>query len=159
MVVVVSPLCHTRSPPPLLAQNSVYPDVSHNLHPPASAACRCAPRRVPASTAISWIRLPPLFRPWPSPRSLSAPVGLPNSVPSVSPVSFLPPCVLHHFPEYSGSWSFWVSIFVQGRGSGALPLPSICSSRPPPPPRYMGTPEISFYPSPPPLPPYPPPPL
>ena len=72
---IIIPLCSTRYPPPLPAQNSVHLNVSHSCHPPASAACLYAPRHMPASAAISHVHSPPLFCPWPAPRSLSSPGG------------------------------------------------------------------------------------
>ena len=72
---VVASLCRTRSPPPLPARNAFHLDISHTRHPPASAASLCAPRRVPASVAVSRVRSPPLCCLRRAPRSLLAPGG------------------------------------------------------------------------------------
>ena len=75
--VVAAPfsVCSTRSPPPLPVWNTVHLNVAHTRHPPASAACLCALIRMSASAAVYLVRSPPLFCPWPAPRSLSSPGG------------------------------------------------------------------------------------
>ena len=43
----------TRSQPPLLVQITAHLDVARTCHPPASAACPCAPHLVTASAGVS----------------------------------------------------------------------------------------------------------
>ena len=57
---VASPLSLARSPRPLLAWIIVHLDFVPTCHQPASAACLCAPRRMPASASVSRVYLPPL---------------------------------------------------------------------------------------------------
>ena len=57
---VASPLFLTRSPHPLPACIVVHLDLVTTHHPQASATCLCTPRRMPASAAVSRVRLPPL---------------------------------------------------------------------------------------------------
>ena len=71
--VIITPLCSTCYPTPLLERSSVHLDVAHTRHPPSSATCICAPHRVPESSAVSRVRSSPLCRPQPAPRSLSSP--------------------------------------------------------------------------------------
>ena len=51
---VVLPLshCNTCSPTPILTRYVFHLDFFHPYHPPASAACLCALRRVPASDSF-----------------------------------------------------------------------------------------------------------
>ena len=74
-------LCITRSPQPLLAWYVVHLYLSPILHLPVSYDCLCAPRREPASSAVSRVSLPLPFCPQPAPRSLLVPGGRPTLVP------------------------------------------------------------------------------
>ena len=62
LVVVLSPLCHTLSPPHFPEQNAFCLYVSHTCHPPASIACIFALRCIPVSSDISCVCSPPSFR-------------------------------------------------------------------------------------------------
>ena len=106
--IVAAPLCHTLYPPPNPERCAFHLKVSHT-HPPASAACLYAPRRMPASASVSRFNCPPHFRPRPASRSLLSPGGSPVVVLSVSHVSHLHTCVLHRLLVFSGSWYLWVS--------------------------------------------------
>ena len=57
------PYCFNGSPPPLLMRNASHLGVTLTRHPPASAAHPCAPRRMPASSAISCDDALPPFLP------------------------------------------------------------------------------------------------
>ena len=155
MVVLVAPLCHTLSPPPFLAHKAVHLDIAHTYHLPSSAICICALRCIPASAAVSWVRLPPLCRPRPASRSLSSPAGFVRRR-SLRLSCVLPPSLFA--APLPGIFWFLVSMgvhFVQGWGSRAPPLPGSRSSRPPP-PLHGHAGAISLTGSPPNLPPPPP---
>ena len=138
---VVTPLCSTCSPPPLPARIAMYLDVSHTFHPPASAACLCNPRRVPASAAVSCICLPTLCRPRPAPRYLFPPWWFTrhedlcfhsvSTSPSVCVSSS--PGIFWYFVPLSGGF------FVKGQDTREPPLPGSRSTwyPPPPPPIFV----------------------
>ena len=54
--------------PPLPARNTFQLDVTHTLHPSASDDRLCALHHMPASSAVSRVRLPPICGPRPAPR-------------------------------------------------------------------------------------------
>ena len=113
---------HTRSPPPLPLRSIVHLSVAHSRHLPASAACICSPRRIPASSAVSRVHSAPLFRPCPSPRSMSSPGGFARRGSlcfRVSPV--IPPYMFPCLLESSGVWFLsGGQYFVRERGQGAF---------------------------------------
>ena len=127
--VVVTPSCTPTSH--LLSWSgefSTWPSptpATHSCHPLASAICLYTPHHVPASAAVSRVRLPPLCLPRPSPRSLSAPEGSPVMGPSVSVrIQFsLPMCspASQHIMVFDFCW---VAILAQNREASKPPLPS-----------------------------------
>ena len=71
----ITSIYFTHYPHTILALNTIHLNVVHTRQPPAPPSQLCTPLRVPASAAVSRVRLSPLFRPQPAPRSLSSPGG------------------------------------------------------------------------------------
>ena len=148
----ITSLCCTFSPPPLLELNSFHLYSIHTLHPPASAARLCASRHMPASSAFSRVRLSPLFRPWPAPRSLFSPgkfdfrgsLRLTCDPASTSLYFSLTPVIFWFLV------SCQVAVFEQGQEARAPPLPGNYSPRSSPLPTTFPFQSRSRYPDPPP---------